>query len=596
MKKRNKNKTIIDLDLKDISIEIIKLLSKERRIQLFCLFISMGILGLLEYTGIMILSPTITGNNTFFNDSEIFNYLTSNFPNLLKLNKQFFYALFLIIITSFNFILRSFTIFFLVRLSAKVTNDLAYLSYKNILTLPFEKNSNLNSSQIVNLLTFDADRTGDLIGNLLQIFTSISISIAIFIGIFSTNWQFSIISLILINLFYVTYNKAIKNKLAEDGQFITDNNSKQIKIINESIGSIRNIILENSYLIHFKKFRNINRSIKLVGANIEFLKRLPRFLIETIGIIVIALFIIILSFNSVEIINILSYLAVLAYAYQKLVPNINSIYNSLNDIRYAKPCILKVLENIKMQKFSTRNFSKNIIIKPLKFMQSIVLENIKYSYSNNDPIIENLNITILKGDSIGIIGKTGEGKTTFLDLLMGFLNPNKGIIKIDNQAINHNNINSWRQNIAHVPQSIYLLDSTVLENIAFEDGLKNVNLKLAKKVAKIACLGDLSNLNKNGLYKDIGERGNKLSGGQKQRIAIARALYKKKNILILDEATSALDKYTEEQIIKNIKSFFPNLTLIMVAHNHSSLKLCNKIYELSNKKILFKGNYKKLIN
>ena len=198
-------------------------------------------------------------------------------------------------------------------------------------------------------------------------------------------------------------------------------------------------------------------------------------------------------------------------------------------------------------------------------------------------------MTIKKGESIGIIGKTGSGKTTFLDIIMGFMIPTDGYISIDKNKLNDKNIVSWRSSIAHVPQNIFLLDATVIENIAFGEKLEAIDNQKALKAAKIACLDKLGFSGKNGIFKNIGELGSQISGGQRQRIGIARAIYKDVDLLIMDEATSALDKETERAIIENIKKYLPSLTLIIVAHKYSALVLCNKIYELRDKNLKYIG-------
>ena len=212
---------------------------------------------------------------------------------------------------------------------------------------------------------------------------------------------------------------------------------------------------------------------------------------------------------------------------------------------------------------------------------------IKFGFKNKKNVLNNINIRIDKGDIIGIYGETGSGKSTLLNIIMGLVSPSSGTIKIDNVNIsNKNHLVNWTINFAHVPQNIFLKEASIEENIAFGEEKENIDSELLVKAAKVAHIYSFIKSTDKGFKTLVGERGILLSGGQRQRIAIARAIYKSRNILVLDEATSALDDSTEEKILRSILNMYRNLTIIMVTHRTSTLRNCNRIFKVQNKKII----------
>ena len=257
-----------------------------------------------------------------------------------------------------------------------------------------------------------------------------------------------------------------------------------------------------------------------------------------------------------------------------------------------------VVEVIKMLNQPKSNHDRKVKRK-FKFSKNIELINISYSYKENTPIIKSLNLKINKGEKIGIVGTTGSGKTTLVDIIMGLLKPNKGTIKIDNlvlyDAKKASLLQTWRENISHIPQHIFLKDASVLENIAFGIEKNQINKFEIRKAAKIAMIREFIENDLGGYDEIVGEKGIRLSGGQLQRIGIARALYKKSDILVMDEATSALDTNTEKKIINAINSLENNPTIIMIAHRLSTLNSCDRIIHIEKGNIIQDGPPKEII-
>ena len=275
------------------------------------------------------------------------------------------------------------------------------------------------------------------------------------------------------------------------------------------------------------------------------------------------------------------------------MPALQQIYNSVTLLRFVGPALNNVYNDIK-------NLEKEIDIKPsnkINFRNKINLNNINYSYPNmSQNVLKDITLEITANKKIGIIGSTGSGKTTLVDIILGLLNAQQGSLKVDDKIIDNDNRRSWQKSIGYVPQKIYLADDTIAANIAFGTDVSKISTERVIRAAKIANLHDFINGDLPLKYNTIvGERGVRLSGGQCQRIGIARALYNNSKVLILDEATSALDIKTEKNVMKALQNMEKEITIIMIAHRLSTIKDCDKIFYLENGIIRAQGTYDFLI-
>tara|TARA_B100001057_G_scaffold444711_1_gene481882 strand:- start:480 stop:1385 length:906 start_codon:yes stop_codon:yes gene_type:complete len=280
---------------------------------------------------------------------------------------------------------------------------------------------------------------------------------------------------------------------------------------------------------------------------------------------------------------------------QKLLPAFQSIYTVNNDLKFYSNDLEQTIKFLEIKVDNKTSKKTN----PLKFKESIKFDSIYFSYDREKYVISNLNLEILKGQKIGIIGKTGSGKTTISDLFMGLLKPTSGKIYVDGKDIYDqkypSRIKNWRRSISHVPQDIFLSDTTIAENIAFGIDKNLISFKKLKECSKKAQIHEFIVSLKDAYLTEVGERGVRLSGGQLQRIAIARALYRNSKILVFDEATSALDKNTEIDLMKSINSLSNELTIISIAHNHSTLKNYDRIIKVEKGTIVEIGKDELLI-
>jgi ATP-binding cassette subfamily B protein len=273
----------------------------------------------------------------------------------------------------------------------------------------------------------------------------------------------------------------------------------------------------------------------------------------------------------------------LALGAQRLLPLMQQLFGNWSVVAGSKGSMRDVL-NLLDQPLPT--FANQSEPEPLKLSQSIVFQEVSFRYSNHTPwVLNDVNLTIPKGAHVGIIGATGSGKSTLLDLMMGLLRPTRGRILVDGNPIDLTNQRAWQRTIAHVPQSIYLTDATITENIAFGIPPGQIDIERVRKAAQQAQIAHFIESRIEGYDAVVGERGVRLSGGQRQRIGIARALYKQASVLIFDEATSALDNDTEQAIMETIEDLNKEITLFMIAHRISTLKKCNLTLIVENGKI-----------
>jgi ATP-binding cassette subfamily B protein len=283
----------------------------------------------------------------------------------------------------------------------------------------------------------------------------------------------------------------------------------------------------------------------------------------------------------------------MALGAQRMLPILQLIYASISSLRAGFSSLTDILFLLEIPS------DENLINSPktlLPFQNKISIQNLKFKYDDSGSwILNGINLSILKGDMLGIIGSTGSGKSTLIDILMGLLHQNEGKFYVDNQEITNINKFGWQSQLAHVPQSIFLIDGSIAENIALGVPKDKINIELVIKSAKQAQIHE-SIISWHQKYETVvGERGIRISGGQRQRIAIARALYKKASVIIFDEATSALDSETERSVMQSIQELDKELTIIIIAHRLSTLKDCTKIIELSDGKILREGLYNEII-
>lgn len=562
-----------------------KFISKKRKKQLFFSFLSVLVAGIAEISSISITLPFITlltDENKildllFFKKLIIFFGINSN-----QLINYIFYLL--IITVVFAAVVRLFNLWLIHRVVMNIGNDLSTDAFKKILYQPYKFHLNYTSSNNIASLEKNIDAVILAIESLILAFTGLFIIICIVITLLKINLSITLSTAIIFSSSYFLISLFSKKRLIKNSKYTVNKQPQRIKIVQEGIGGIRDIILDNTQDYFVSIFGIIDKQIKDKTAQNIFISSSPRYIIEALSIVIIcsiSYFIYNKDFNNF---NSIAILGTFALGAQKLIPNMQTVYRcwqSVNNKRYELIDINNIL-NLDFTK--VKKNKKNISLKT-----ELVLKDIDFNYEKSNRLFNKLNLKIKAGERIGIIGSTGSGKSTLVDIIMGLLKPDKGQLIIDGKDIHNlapDTINKWMASISHVPQDIFLTDRTFIENIAFGLSKKEVDLNLVKKAASKARIEEFINTSKYGYKTLIGERGVRLSGGQRQRIGIARALYKNTNLIIFDEATSSLDNQMEDQIMKTIYSLEKKLTIIIVAHRLRTVRGCDKILELKKGKII----------
>ena len=470
------------------------------------------------------------------------------------------------------------------RLSAGIGSELSYRAFKRTLYQPYSVHISRNSSEFMASVSIHLKTSISVLQSTLNMFSAIVVLVCILIALFLVNWKIALSIFVIFGSIYFLIRLTARKKLDFNSKKIVQFTTDQLKHLNEGLGAIRDVIMANTQEFYLDIHKSKDYKIWQLSAQNNLLSIFPRYILEALGLIMIATFAFGLVQLQRETSQVIPILGAVALGAQKLLPTSQIIYSSWAVLRGNKSALSSVLHLIN-QPIPLEYFVKNT--KSFKFKKDIKFENVGFRYSNEDlDVIKNISFSIKKGEKIGIIGKTGSGKSTLIDLMIGLIFPSKGSIFIDDLRLDSKksfkNILKWRTNIAHVPQNIFLTDATIAENIAFGVPLDQINKRLLIKSIKNAQIDSFIKTLPKGFNTFVGERGVRLSGGQKQRIAVARALYSKAEILVFDEATSALDIATEEAIMDSINKLSKNLTVIMIAHRLSTVKNCDRIFELSN--------------
>jgi ATP-binding cassette subfamily B protein len=352
--------------------------------------------------------------------------------------------------------------------------------------------------------------------------------------------------------------------------------------LQEGLGGIRDVLIDGSQDTFSEIYEKADSQLRKSQAKITYISSSPRFSIEMFALVLMAIFAYQLSNNPNGINNPIPLLGTLALGAQRILPILQQIYVGYTNIKGGESYLVDVLNLLEQPLPEAHNISN----KKLLFNKKIIFNNVGFYYTKKSIVLDEINFSINKGSKVGIFGKTGGGKSTILDILMGLLTSTSGTLFIDDQAIDASNVKLWQKHIAHVPQFIYLSDSTIAENIAFGISPDQIDYNRLKIAASKARLLETIELMPNGFLTSVGERGISLSGGQRQRIGIARAIYKQADVIIFDEATSALDSETESEIMQEIYNLDKNITIFIVAHRLSTLKNCNHFFEVGNKRII----------
>ena len=582
---------------KNVYLDIFSHIPKYKKVQLGILILLMLITAFVELLSIGSIYPFIASLTSENINSG--NKIISNLALILSIknhNELIFILGILFAITAlFSGLMRSILLYFQTQYSYSLGADFSISIYRKSLFQPYSVHISQNSSEVIaGINTKASSLVSGAIYPSLTILSSAIIIFAILAALFSFDIVAGFILVFSFSGIYYLIARFTKKVLKNASQSINIESGFVIKALQEGLGGIRDVILDGSQEAYVKIYRNSKTALQNSSAKVQIMGGLPRYLVEALGMVLLASIVSYSAINSSGgVTDFLPFLATIAMGIQRLLPAVQQLYLGVTQIRGGQHSVAAALELLNQP---TLLESTQISRRQSRFNKSIFLEKVSYRYNERAPwILEKISVEISKGLSIGIIGKTGCGKSTLLDILMGLLEPSLGAIYVDGVLIDSKNMGNLRALISHVPQSIFLTDSSVGENIAFGVPFEEINWERVAYAAVAAQISEEIKIWPDQYLTLVGERGVKLSGGQRQRIGIARAIYKNTPILVLDEATSALDSLTEEAVIKSLRENAENLTIVMVAHRVSTLRYCDQVIEISNKKINKIGTYSEVI-
>jgi ATP-binding cassette, subfamily B, bacterial PglK len=394
---------------------------------------------------------------------------------------------------------------------------------------------------------------------------------------------------------YVLVSVVTRKRLAANSALLGKAFDQRIRIVQESAGGIRDIIIDGSQPVHLSAFSRIDRRLNDARATTAFIGAAPRFVIEALGVALIAVVAVVVWNRDGSITAALPILGALALGAQRLLPLIQTVYHAWAHIAGHRSFLAQVLNLLNMQK--PKEFTDARTTTPLPFTDRITLERVSFAYpTRRSPAIHDVTLEIPAGAQVALTGRTGSGKTTLADLLMGLLEPSEGQIRIDGVPLTTENWHRWRRNIAHVPQAIFLADSSIAENIALGSTTDPDQLVRVMDAARKAQLHEFIESLPDSYDTIVGERGIRLSGGQRQRLGIARAIYKNAVVLVLDEPTSALDAETEAAVMQALESIREEgRTIVTISHRPSALVRCDLVARLRNGQLVEVGTFEQVV-
>lgn len=480
------------------------------------------------------------------------------------------------------------------RLSFATGADLSISIYRRTLYQPYAVHVARNSSEVINgIVTKASGVIYGIIGPTLALISSSLMLVAILAVLLSVE---PIISLVAFSGFGLIYGFIIwitRTQKIRNSQRIARESTQVIRSLQEGLGGIRDVLIDGSQSAYCQIYRSADHPLRLAQGSNQFISQAPRYGVEALGMMLIAALAYTLAQQSDGIARAIPVLGALTLGAQRMLPVMQQAYASWSSIQGGQASLQDTLDLLDQP---LPDYADQPSAEPLPFQQRLDLNRISFRYSTQTPwVLRDLNLSIAKGSRVGFIGTTGSGKSTLLDIIMGLLTPTEGTFKVDGQEITTSNHRAWQAHIAHVPQAIFLADSTIEENIAFGQPKDEIDQERVKQAAGQAQIADIIETWPNGYQTFVGERGIRLSGGQRQRIGIARALYKKADVIIFDEATSALDNKTEQTVMDAIEGLNDELTVLIIAHRLTTLRNCTQIVELGDGSVRRIGSYKGIV-
>lgn len=479
-----------------------------------------------------------------------------------------------------------------VRVSNASGADLCLAVYERTLNQPYRVHVARNSSEIISGI-HKVSIAQSVLQTLMSVVSSIVLIISIMAALLMVNAEVAIAAAAGFGICYAMIIKFSRWRLEHNSQRVAYESTQMVKALQEGMGGIRDILLDGTQSVYCSLYRTSLLKVARARGGNQIMGTSPRYIMEAIGMVLIAVLAYSLSLQDGGVSSAMPVLGALALGAQRILPAIQQLYGGWASLAGNRASLADALALLD-QPMPEDAFRKEP--EPLEFSKSICFDHVSFRYGSDHAwVLEDLNMMIPKGARVGFVGSTGSGKSTTLDLLMGLLTPSQGSILVDGLPVVGEHRRAWQRTIAHVPQSIYLADASIAENIAFGVPPEKVDEERVKQSAIQAQIAEHIDGLPEGYQTVVGERGVRLSGGQRQRVGIARSLYKNASVLVFDEATSALDNATEHAVVDSIAGLDRELTILIVAHRLSTVRDCDIIFELDKGGVAAQGTYDHLL-
>ena len=476
--------------------------------------------------------------------------------------------------------------------------DLGSQVYRRTLYQPYEVHVARNSSEVISGITTRAHSVVN--GVLLPMLTIVSATVlltALLCALIVISPGVALGTIAAFGLSYAALTWLLRHRLKQNSMRIASEQTHVVKALQEGLGGIRDVLLDGTQEVYCNLYGKADITLRQAEGSNTFIAQCPRYAMEAIGMVLIAVLAFVLVGQSGGVATALPVLGILALGALRILPVLQQGYSAWASIAGHHAALAETIDLLDQPfpDYVTAGASDPPPA-PLSFCRTIRFDNVRFRYALQAPwVLDGINLTIAKGMRVGFVGATGSGKSTALDVLMGLLRPEQGALVVDEKPLPAVSIRAWQRNIAHVPQSVFLADTSVAENIAFGVLPGDIDMERVKSAARKAQIADFIEGRPGGYAAHVGERGIQLSGGQRQRIGIARALYKNANVLVLDESTSALDNVTEHAVMQAIEGLGRELTVLMIAHRLTTIRHCDMIVELANGRVVGSGAYDELL-
>jgi ATP-binding cassette subfamily B protein len=481
------------------------------------------------------------------------------------------------------------------RLSFATGADLGIDIYQRTLYQPYSVHVSRNSSSVITGISTKANAViFFVITPLLTLLSSGVILAVVVVGMLSFSPVVALSAFGGFGLIYAVIIRLTQGRMAKNSASVAHESTQVVKSLQEGLGGIRDVLIDGTQQAYCNVYRTADLALRRAQGSSQFIGQSPRFIMESLGMLLISALAFALAQQASGVAKVIPVLGALALGAQRMLPVLQQAYAAWSGIMGNQASLADTLALLDQPLPCHAGRSEE---KPLPFNEHITIGDLSFRYSPDGPwVLRHVDLSIPKGSRIGFIGSTGSGKSTLLDLLMALLEPTEGILAIDGAQVTTVNQRQWQAHIAHVPQAIFLADTSIEENIAFGIPKKEIDHERVRTAAKQAQIHDIIESWPKQYKTFVGERGIRLSGGQRQRIGIARALYKQADVIIFDEATSALDNATESAVMQAIEELHEDLTVLIIAHRLTTLRNCDMIVELAGGNVKAVGTYEEIVS